>query len=129
MLRSYLATCACETFRWGERDCALFVADWVRLVTGRDPASHLRGRYRDAGGALALAGTGGLVGIVARCARDAGLQRVKDAAPGAIGVVRDPAGTVYCAIRSATGWVARTDAGLIVADPRAVRVIAAWEVG
>lgn len=39
-------------FRWGENDCALFAADWVREATGRDPAAAFRGRYATAAGAV-----------------------------------------------------------------------------
>jgi hypothetical protein len=32
-------------FQWGQNDCALWCADWVRKATGQDFASHWRGRY------------------------------------------------------------------------------------
>lgn len=129
MLKSYLLKCANEPFRWGERDCALFVADWVRIVTGIDPASHLRGKYSSRDGAMVIAGRGGLFGVVARCARSAGLRRVQRHGVGSIGIVRDRDRVAYCAIMSETGWAARTESGLIVANPRSLSVIAAWEAG
>lgn len=36
-------------FGWGEMDCVLACADWVRRVTGHDPAEDLRLTYDDAG--------------------------------------------------------------------------------
>ena len=42
------------SFAWGERDCCLFAADWVRTCTGEDPAQGLRGSYQDEAGALEL---------------------------------------------------------------------------
>lgn len=38
-------------FRWGEADCALWVSDYVKRVTGVDHAEAFRGRYRTAQGA------------------------------------------------------------------------------
>lgn len=34
-----------KPFAWGFRDCAMFAADVVHAVTGRDPAGDLRGTY------------------------------------------------------------------------------------
>lgn len=42
------------SFAWGERDCCLFAADWVRTCTGEDPAQGLRGAYSDEAGALGV---------------------------------------------------------------------------
>ena len=41
-------------FRWGEHDCALFVADCVAAMTGVDPAAGLRGTYGARGAAVDL---------------------------------------------------------------------------
>ena len=34
-------------FTWGVHDCAMFAADAVLLMTGRDPLAEWRGRYGD----------------------------------------------------------------------------------
>jgi len=44
-LRLFLDQCREVYFRPGKRDCALFAADWIELVTGVDPAAPWRGRY------------------------------------------------------------------------------------
>lgn len=45
-------------FQWGIFDCGLMAADAVRVLTGTDPASDLRGAYSTSEGAsLALGGT------------------------------------------------------------------------
>jgi hypothetical protein len=124
-LATYLARAARLPFRWGESDCATFVADWVREATGRDGMAALRGGYGCQDGAGRLHGPLGLTGTVRRCARLAGLVRTSQPRPGDIAVVRHDR-EIGCAIRTVRGWVLRVDRGL-VAVPSA-RVIAAWTV-
>ena len=59
MLTAYLKERADRPFEWGVNDCCIFAADWVRLVTGRDPAQALRGEYSDETGASQLIERGG----------------------------------------------------------------------
>lgn len=37
-----------QSFEWGVNDCALFAADWVKILTDKDPAEAFRGRYSTA---------------------------------------------------------------------------------
>lgn len=90
-----------EPFRWGAHDCALWGADVVLALTGRDFGAPFRGRYTDAeGAALALRqyGAGTIVRTFNRHLRrtvpslarrgDLVKARTSAAAPmGAIGVV------------------------------------------
>lgn len=55
-----------EPFVWGENDCALWVGSYIREVTGYDPASSLRGRYKTALGCMRLLKRHG--GLEAVCA-------------------------------------------------------------
>lgn len=41
-------------FAWGERDCALWCAEWVRKATGNDLGTTWRGRYTTEAGAKRL---------------------------------------------------------------------------
>lgn len=43
-----------KSFVWGSRDCMLFVADCLKIVTGVDFASMFRGKYNDEQQALSL---------------------------------------------------------------------------
>lgn len=45
-----------SAFKWGENDCALFVADAVQIMTGFDIAAGLRGAYKTEGDLIALFG-------------------------------------------------------------------------
>ena len=40
-LAGYLRDAVSRRFAWGETDCALFCADWVRARKGIDPAAHI----------------------------------------------------------------------------------------
>jgi len=51
-LHEVIETTRREPFRWGERDCALFVADCVQAMTGVDLGFGFRGAYDDAAGAV-----------------------------------------------------------------------------
>ncbi len=64
-LPGFLAAATRRRFVRGEHDCALFLADWVRTLTGTDPAAAWRGTYRNSAEATALmAANGGLVAMV-----------------------------------------------------------------
>lgn len=61
-------------FQWGLRDCALFAADCVTVVTGKDPAAAWRGKYADEASARRLiAEAGGLAAMVEAGMRAAGI--------------------------------------------------------
>ncbi|MGF1775907.1 DUF6950 family protein [Vibrio nomapromontoriensis] len=44
-LHEFLNRYQCTRFKTGENDCALFVAAWVRLLTGKDLAKRFQGHY------------------------------------------------------------------------------------
>lgn len=125
LLSAFLRGAARQPFAVGTGDCALFVADWVQVATGRDGASELRGRYATPAEALALHGPRGLVGTVDRCARAVGLQRTRAPAVGDIAVIA-ALGELYCAIRTRRGWAVRADRAVMIVP--SARVVAAWVV-
>ena len=63
-------------FVWGERDCALWAADWIETATGIDPASDYRGRYRTERGAARALTTRGHGGVAAAFTAALGEDRV-----------------------------------------------------
>lgn len=67
-LETFLLTNQMRVFSWGRWDCCLFVADSIAAMTGRDPASRLRGSYSTYRGALE--GAKSICGIrsIERCA-------------------------------------------------------------
>ena len=83
-LARFLAARRDVPFVWGASDCALLVCDWVREVTGVDPAARVRGRYETKTGAMiVLDRFGGFAGF----ARMAGLRRAVAPARGDVGVI------------------------------------------
>lgn len=123
---AYLRQAAREPFAWGVADCALFLADWVRLARGFDPAAPLRGRYRcHLGAARHIRRLGGMEAMGRALAAEAGLPETADPQPGDVGLVRDPhAGPVF-AIRTPLGWAAKGERGVALG---AFPVIVAWAV-
>ena len=56
-----------EPFEWGKNDCALWVASYIEVMTGYDPAKSLRGRYKTALGCQRLLRKeGGLQALISR---------------------------------------------------------------
>lgn len=48
----YLATNRGRPFAWGNHDCLLFAAGWVRVATGADPVPGVAGAYNSPEAAL-----------------------------------------------------------------------------
>lgn len=124
-LARYLRTATGRRFAWGEHDCALFVADWVRQATGHDAAGAHRGAYRGRQAAAEILGRGGLPAFFRRAAAAAGLVRTRLPARGDVGVILLDDG-LFCAIRTHIGWALPVDGGLVVTTPR--RVVVAYAV-
>lgn len=126
LLAGFLQEQARTPFVWGASDCALFLADWVRLATGIETADDLRGQYDGPRSAAEVSG-GSLAFVVGRCAARAGLKNTEDAKPGDIAVLKQPRGEV-CAIRTPTGWAMRDRRCIYVAPVADVPVLECWKV-
>lgn len=64
LLTRYLVEAAGQDFMWAERDCAIFVAEWLDRLTGREGVADWRGRYHDEASCAAyIAANGGMVAI------------------------------------------------------------------
>lgn len=130
ILPVYLDDCAGKPRAWGRFDCALFVADWVVLCAGTDPAAWARGKYHNrAQKRAALARGGGLGAIFERGASEACLSPQDQSSPslGAVGLVGVQAGKrllVAGAISLGGGRVATLHhgGGLVLAPAKFLRV-------
>ena len=124
-----------EPFAWGESDCVLIAADWVRLVRGVDPAADLRMTYASAAEAQRVLGwfTDPLAVVGPRMA-DAGLAVTDEPLRGDVAVVDLPDARGRMRPHGAIlfgreFWVARAEAGVICLARSAVQVRQAWGVG
>ena len=89
LLDAHVSDEGARPFIWGRRDCCLFVADWVRLATGLDPAAHWRGTYADQRSARRrLADRGGFEGAVAAEMDRLGFRRTEDPLTGDVAIVK-----------------------------------------
>lgn len=75
-LQAFLASRRDMRFAWEKNDCCMFAADWIRALTGRDPAEGFRGRYRTEIGAWRVLRSEG-IGSLAELA-DRFLERLPD---------------------------------------------------
>lgn len=126
-LAAYLQAEAGRRFQRGSADCITFGADWLQLRLGFDPMAAWRGYATDTEATELMAGWGGIVRVVGRGMRQAGLPLTRDPQPGDVGVIA--IGNVAVgAIRTTRGWVTRLDDGLASLPPNRVRVLAAWSV-
>jgi hypothetical protein len=127
-LAEYLRSEGNRPFEFGTSDCVTLIADWVRLRRGFDPIIHYRGYSGRVEAHNILDGYGGLIRVVARVARCAGVPMTNEPRPGDIAVVVVD-GVTACAIRGETRWAMRPySGGLALLSLDEVRVIAAWRV-
>lgn len=109
-LSAFLSDLARRRWQWGETDCLLVLADWIKAARGFDPAARFRGHYSDRDGAERyLMVNGGLLSLVTETLHDAGMTATSAPRPGDIAVVRAP-----CAERAG---IAMSDTGAICVAP------------
>ena len=115
-LATYLDHALQTPFAWGEADCALFAANWVKEARGLDGGAAFRGRYRTAMGCQRLLNrAGGLLVVFSEAADGIGLERTCEPVAGDIGLItcmtlRGP-GTA-ASICVGRRWIVRTINGL-----------------
>lgn len=117
-----------RTFKLGTHDCGLFVADWVRVVTERDPAAPIRGRYATHEQLGELAGPLGLPRLFDRLLRAAGLSRTGDPQFGDVAVIVVPGEPPRGAIRGRHGFNLVGESGVVRIPAAGVRLVMAWSL-
>lgn len=133
-LAEYFASIQKRRWKVGTLDCSVFMADWVREVTGRDPIADVRGKYTtDKQMWKIVRAEGGFeVACAARLAA-VGMRETNAPRPGDITMVsapyaerrgkiqRRPTGAIYS--HAGTSAVITSDMGLLFAP---LPVIKAW---
>lgn len=111
---AFLREGAALPFLWGERDCTLWVADWIARVRGIDPAKAQRGTYATAGACRRLlVREGGLVALATASLARCGFAVTDAPVVGDVGVVCAPAGPTM-AICTGGSWAIKTIDGIVV---------------
>lgn len=122
-LGAYIACKSREPYAFGRNDCVMFICDWARRETGRDPLGPWRGTWRSGPGASEnLALCGGLKAALRQQFSRAGFVETATPQIGDVALV-DPAHP-YCAIRVSGGWAQRLRRGGVMV--RRAEIIVAW---
>jgi hypothetical protein len=125
-LTAFLRATAEGAFVFGQTDCSMTVANWVKAARGRDPGAPLRGRYSTRLGWVRIVNrAGGLLPVFSRLLRQAGLRRTATPVPGDVGLVTVPRFGVFGAIKVKRGWFVRMQGRVVIAP---FKHIAAWKV-
>jgi hypothetical protein len=134
-LQDFLARERRIPWRWGVKDCTLWVADWINERRGIDPAAPYRGQYDNADSCHALLKReGGFMPLVGWRLDEAGLDRTQSPRDGDVGIVsapisladRMPVVQTIMAIRGSGAWIMRmAPRGFHVED---VPTVTAWKV-
>lgn len=124
-LNAFLADGALLPFVYGERDCAIWVADWVNSQNGRDPALRLRGTFDSAFGSLRLVHrAGGLPALVTGLMDRLRLSETAQPQLGDVGVISTRKGDL-AAICTGDRWAVKTKDGIAIVKASPVK---AWAV-
>jgi hypothetical protein len=134
MMEGFLPEMAHRRWRWGECDCTMMAGEWIKRLHGLDLTSSVRGAYRNARGARAMAEIhGGFVPAVSAVLDRAGFARAKSFETGDVAIVLAPkfldlpmvAGGLM-ALRSGDRWIVKTMRGLT--GHERFQVVAAWRM-
>jgi hypothetical protein len=125
LLTDYLRASAGRRFAYGEFDCGLFLADWIKLVRGFDPAAALRGSYHRLEDVPGMHERGGLLHVLTSLARSSGLHTTRHPRLGDVALVSIAGGPVVGAIRGERGWMVLGEGGGL-SCVRSARMVKAW---
>lgn len=135
-LQEFLAALARRSWRWGETDCMMILADWVACVRGVDPAAPWRGAYADAASCAAIVvGERGLRRLACRAFAEVGLAETLAPVAGDIALVRAPVTLRGRAVPRHTGAICVGLGGVALMTPdrgmvitRDLPIVRAWSI-
>ncbi|HEV7323524.1 MAG TPA: hypothetical protein VGN91_00510 [Bosea sp. (in: a-proteobacteria)] len=124
-LSAFLAAGSALPFAWGERDCCLWVADWIKAESGRDPGAALRGYYGSSGACLRLLRRGGgLSAVVCELMKGAGFEEARSPVVGDAGLIETKIGAMG-AICLGENWAVKSAEGVAILPAAPVK---AWRI-
>jgi Domain of unknown function (DUF6950) len=131
-LPAYIEELSKAPWIWGECDCTMAVAAWIKLIIGIDPLSTYRGRYHSPSEAKRTARlAGGFLPAIGELLKAAGLVSTKDFEIGDVAAVNPGASNLLpvvgsvLAIRCGNLWLCKAPRGVIARD---FPVIAGWRL-
>ena len=128
-LAGYLREAAGRRFGFGEWDCALFCAEWVRRRKGVDPAAALRGHYHTPLGALRLLRRhGGLVALFDSCANRVGAVRYASLRRGDVAIVESGGALVSGIVTGPCIACLGAERGIVIRHRDFVSIVAVWSL-
>ncbi|QPM89388.1 DUF6950 family protein [Pseudooceanicola algae] len=122
-------------FHYGESDCCMVLADWVRRVTGIDVAAEYRLTYTDLGSCQRATGfRADPLRVTTHCMEAVGgFPRTDAPAPGDVAVVRaliDGRVVPFGALRLRDGWASKAEHGACIwRRGDLIEVLRAWSIG
>lgn len=127
-LAAFLSEAGRNGFAWGRCDCMLFVADWAKCLTGKDPGADWRGVCATEAEAMAVVeDAGGMLPLLASCIEPFGWRRQDVPIEGSIVLVSVPRhATPISGVWTRKGAALLTKRGLCVFP---LPAIAAWSHG
>jgi hypothetical protein len=120
-LSNHLRDMASRTFRYGETDCAMFAAIWVRKASGVDVTGGLRAT--DEAHAAQITG-GDLLAFTRGMMEAAGFAETDSPMRGDVGVILHD-GQPRCAIKLAEGWAVKSADGV---SRGLAEMLVAWSI-
>ena len=129
-LAAFISGLAARPMVWGQSDCVMMAADWIKSRGHADPAAPYRGRYKtELGCARLLSKAGGVLAMMQSGAARIGLQITDTPEPGDVGciLVITPSGrpSEAGALFDGRLWVTIGRAGIFAASVKPLRV---WRV-
>lgn len=132
-LQEFMQAQSAIPFRWGQSDCLLFCAEWVKQSTGTDPATCFRGTYATEEEAQELVRRqGGFVAATEAALAASGLSyrslgRGQHEA-GAIGIIADrETHQLRGGVSTGRGWIMKSPLGVIADQTGRLLVVRAWQ--
>lgn len=137
VLSDYLASVARRPFKPGSLDCCIFMADWIRMVIGRDPIADRRGTYattreyrkmlhQEGGFVVACDARAKTIGLRETAAPQVGDPMLVSAPVGVRHgkVLRFPTGSIC--VSDTMRAVVSSDRGLVIAHADYLPTVKAW---
>jgi hypothetical protein len=123
-VQEFLSKSACDKFSWRDNHCALWVADWIKNVTGIDAARSWR--HEAPGRAIAVSRSRSeMIGIIRSLADDAGLALTDTPSDGDVAIAEVDGGLSLC-IRFDGRWAFKSPNGVTIL--RKADILMAWRI-